>query len=1404
MVIERCRKLLIFDIGRALLNFHFQYLKMTEAYIEKLVAQVKVLRPEQKIVLQIMALSVRPLTSEGVLNIVRKIQGSEFSDFSQISKLAKKEIATIQKEFEKLEWANLKSTWEGHYLRMWTLPTLWEKLFSSPRLFEYLMSAVSQSRNYGYGYGWFGEHMKLLLKALRSSDEKVLVQELKYLKRDANFFEELGSLHPNRLLFGSSLDNILTSPLSAALRMELMGEMVLDAIFDWESTKDFERILGLMASQPDLSLFSQKMLVDVALFRGDIHRAQHLIKEIPSVSEGEGSQWKGVLATLQGEDEEALQHFEEAAKKLKKRGVLSESTLLFHSVCLLLLGKNDLVVQNSHKKSRYQAINQLLASTALFRQNKKTDSIYQWNLGHAAGSKHLMGVFFTFVVGYWNGLFEKGLGDDDRESLLRLLQYALEGDYPFIAINLRVILDETTPHWPRKDYPVLLGEAHLEPFVNRLHIEDAWERTLKGLLLITDPGSQSSAVDTNQRVSWMVDLRTNSIEAKEQKVLKNGSWSKGRKIAVKRLFDPSSEVIFSKKDLQVAKALKIDRPHMYGYESYVWDFGEAIWALADHPHVYSAVQEDLQIKIEKGEPKVILEESKQSYVLKMDPPVTKPGIFWIKETETRYVVYNIDAAQGEVASMIAGGIKFPKKAEAQLKTVLANLSNVMPVQSDAEFAVDLPEVEADSTPVMQLLQLGEEFAADLYVKPFGSEPPYLKLGEGKDLLIGEVEGKRVQTRRDMAAEKRGKKHVMDQCPVLARVPSANMEWRMGDPEEMLELMLELDPLVREKKVIVEWPKGQVLKLAGTRHDFGDLSMRVARKADWFEVSGEMKVDEDTVLELSHLLTLLHNHQGKNFLQLDDGRFLALTQKLRAQLDQLQGVMNQGRKGDGIHHLNASVLEEMEEMGLSLQKDKAWREQVKKLAESRKFQPVLPQDLQADLRPYQLEGFQWLSRLAHWGVGACLADDMGLGKTVQALALLLSRAKLGPAMVVAPASVTRNWLREAQKFAPNLNPILLHEGNRADTIASLGPYDLLITSYALVHIEQEGLSSLEFSTLILDEAQAIKNRQTKRSQAVKTIKASFKMVTTGTPVENHLGELWNLFDFLNPGFLGSWERFNNTYAQPIEKFENVLKKHQLRNVLKPFILRRRKSEVLRELPDKTEIVLHLELSKEELAFYEAIRREALSRLQGKVGNPGEQRLRILAEITRLRQAACNPSLLRPELGLESSKLNLFGEVVRELRENGHKALVFSQFVKHLALVREWVDKEGIPYQYLDGSTPLKQREERVNAFQQGNGDLFLISLKAGGVGLNLTAADYVIHLDPWWNPAVEDQASDRAHRIGQQKPVTVYRLVAEQTIEEKILSLHDTKRQLAESLLEGTESGGKLSSDELLDLIRESV
>jgi SNF2 family DNA or RNA helicase len=510
--------------------------------------------------------------------------------------------------------------------------------------------------------------------------------------------------------------------------------------------------------------------------------------------------------------------------------------------------------------------------------------------------------------------------------------------------------------------------------------------------------------------------------------------------------------------------------------------------------------------------------------------------------------------------------------------------------------------------------------------------------------------------------------------------------------------------------------------------------------------------------------------------------------------------------------------------MEVKSGKAWQQQMKKLAQSYKLEPKVPETLQAQLRDYQLAGYDWASRLSHWGAGACLADDMGLGKTLQALAIIVDRASKGPTLVLAPTSVSFNWQDEAAKFSPTLKVKLygMHNQEQRDQILeNAEAFDLIICSYGLLQTQGEKLAKVHWQTLIADEAQALKNPQTKRSKIANTLTADFKMITTGTPIENNLTELWSLFRFINPGLFGSLQQFTKRFVQPIENAnaskESANKKSEqdneknksnindaneaLRKIIAPFMLRRLKTNVLTELPSRTEINIRVELSEEESALYEAIRQKAIENLMATDEKAGQKRIKVLAEIMRLRRACCHPKLVFAESDIADSKLKVFDSLVTELKQGGHKALVFSQFVGHLAILKQHLTDRGISFQYLDGSTSLAKRKKAVTDFQAGVGDVFLISLKAGGSGLNLTAADYVIHMDPWWNPAVEDQASDRAHRMGQTRPVTIYRLITQHTIEDKIVALHQQKRDLASSLLEGTDTAKAISLDDMMNLLK---
>ena len=442
----------------------------------------------------------------------------------------------------------------------------------------------------------------------------------------------------------------------------------------------------------------------------------------------------------------------------------------------------------------------------------------------------------------------------------------------------------------------------------------------------------------------------------------------------------------------------------------------------------------------------------------------------------------------------------------------------------------------------------------------------------------------------------------------------------------------------------------------------------------------------------------------------------------------------------------------------------------------------------------------MSKLTAWGAGVCLADDMGLGKTVQTTALLLEQQEKGASLIVAPASVVPNWCNELRRFAPTLNVTVLNQSeDRSKDIKEAKAGDIIIITYALLNIQQEDLTAREWNVVCLDEAHTIKNANTKMSKAAMRLQAQRRVILTGTPIQNHLAELWNLFQFINPGLLGSAEQFKKKFILPIEGDNDKNRQSQLRKLISPFLLRRTKSEVIDELPEKNEIKLPVELSSDEMAMYEVRRRETEERVRANVGD----KMSTLAEITRLRQMACSCSLVDRKWKLPSSKVLAFIDLAESLDESGNRALVFSQFTSFFEEVKQAMDKAKLSYLYLDGSTPMAMREKLVKDFQTGKCPFFLISLKAGGLGLNLTGANYVIHLDPWWNPAIEQQATDRAYRIGQKQNVTVYHLISQHTIEEKILRLHKTKRNLSDSLLEGSDIAHAMTQEELLELLQDN-
>ncbi|MGJ8676240.1 MAG: DEAD/DEAH box helicase [Akkermansiaceae bacterium] len=581
---------------------------------------------------------------------------------------------------------------------------------------------------------------------------------------------------------------------------------------------------------------------------------------------------------------------------------------------------------------------------------------------------------------------------------------------------------------------------------------------------------------------------------------------------------------------------------------------------------------------------------------------------------------------------------------------------------------------------------------------------------------------------------------------------------------------------------------------------------------WFSLSAGFEIDGEqldlqpilaTLVEYDFLETTANLPQGQEFLIfLPDGRALTLPigrfRRILTHLGELVNYKFDGRKIK-LHKLEVAELSETlaaDDPALVLP-----TEVIQIKAPSLHKTPV-PKTLQATLRDYQREGFEWMQFLAHNDLHGILADDMGLGKTMQTLTHILAEKEKGnrlPNLVIAPTSVVENWQREAAKFAPSLRVTILQGADRHRRFVDLADTDLALSSYALLHRDLELFKQQEFHLLVLDEAQHIKNPSAQVSHAVRQLDTRYRICLSGTPIENHLGELWSLFDFLMPGFLGTADTFRDTFRTPIEKDGNQARADALANKVGSLILRRTKDQVATELPPKTEIPHYIELGSEEKDVYETVRSTMDKHVRQALAIRGQEaQIVFLDALLKLRQICCHSQLLQPEIPRSSAKFDYLKELLTTLKLENRRVLIFSQFTSMLQLIEDYLISEGTTYLKLTGAS--KNRQELVERFQADEAEVFLISLKAGGTGLTLTNADTVIHYDPWWNPAAENQATDRAYRIGQDKPVFVHKLICKGTVEQRIQQMQKKKSGISDSILTASLSQLKLDDDTLVSLL----
>jgi SNF2 family DNA or RNA helicase len=1220
------------------------------------------------------------------------------------------------------------------------------------------------------------------------------------------------------LIFFKHYDAVWFSSLSDQIKFQVLDYLLRDGRMDFIDMsapyKLLEQFFGKVRPSNPIIVHG---LIEERLLRGNFKDAEQWLVGDNSF---DALKLLATLRFLENNNDEAIALFELAVKVLKKEtgkrnvsiegihGFFFNLALLKSRIpknIVLLKQQIQITIKKTSQNEEFYLLNLILLDAVDIYQGKATSEQSQHLL--IANKLAYERLFHTLLL-YWIGEINNiNKHPRNKEFLADLATFSLQAQslgYGWYAAVSSLLLQRL--NYKHEACQKLAQQYLQSPFkdiIDLLPQVSAWQRALEALTQLTV--ESEVPVQAELRLIWSLSLQNNAVllEPKEQRLGKNGRWTKGRPIALKRLHHDIADFDYlTEQDRRICKHIQVEKEaSYYGYSSkeYYALPSSAIVETSGHPFVYWLNQEASTppVDILLAEPQLLVKEQEENLHISILPPIGTQHIIAQKTASHGLIVYVISDAHRQVANILGkNGLTVPAAARQQVIDSISSIASMLTVQSDIGGASNYAEtVEADSRLHIHLQPVGQGIQIEVFVQPFNEGGPLYKPSVGGTTVLAEIDGKQLQTTRDFDLEADYLKQVLNECPEL--YANKDTKWLLDDAESALEALLHLQEL--GDFAVLEWPKGKRIRLS-REAGLSQVQFSVRKEKDWFSVEGTVQIDDQQVLDMQQLMSLLSGSSGR-FLKLDDGQIITLTQELRQRLDDLAGLGDVHKDKVRFHPLAAQVLDEIT-TGMSITASKPWQDQLVRLNEMGDLNPQPPSTLQGELRDYQREGFQWMMRLAHWGAGACLADDMGLGKTVQALALILSRAPKGPSLILAPTSVCINWLEECQRFAPTLNAYQFGLGDRQEMLNNAGPFDLIVCSYGLLQTEGERLAQKTWHTLVADEAQAIKNALTKRSKAAMALQADFKLITTGTPIENHLGELWNLFNFINPGLLGTLQKFNERYAQAIENQKDQGVQHRLRKLLRPFILRRLKNDVLTELPSRTEVTLHIELSPEERALYEALRRNAMQTMLSNTEQAGHKQLKVLAEIMKLRRACCHPRLVMDESTLSSSKLQAFEELVDELLDNRHKALVFSQFVGHLTLIRQLLDKKGIPYHYLDGSTSIPNRKKAVNLFQAGEGDLFLISLKAGGTGLNLTAADYVIHMDPWWNPAVEDQASDRAHRMGQKRPVTIYRLVAKDTIEDKIVELHKHKRDLANSLLEGGEVSGKMSVEDMMALIKD--
>lgn len=1078
----------------------------------------------------------------------------------------------------------------------------------------------------------------------------------------------------------------------------------------------------------------------------------------------------------------SLEKFE---KSLKARNKFCADKNLFYEHLLnyfLILAYKVADTDETRTKVR-QFLNKKLVSENIFFRNAKNIAQY---IGDAVDDKEVRfklewdicqaNAFQKVLVAILRGYF--GMSTSIGAPSYAILRHELS---PFVEISDEFELEG------------LYGGA---PIISRIPKQEKWMVMLKELEASIDKTNKKDTVGTSdkkaERVGYIYDGY--GVEPRLQTRLKNGNWGAGKKMTDQEFYEEQAQCM-DEVDRKIARNARSSRrfrdmephqvfPHLIGTDKVL--YGRRT------PYVHVEILEE--------KPYLTIKETRTGYDISSNvfegmasayAPLVQ-GCRINKISDTKYSVIKLNETQINLLNPFASLIHLPHSAKDVVTRLIPKLAGHIEIHSNLiEGGSSLEQREGNSAVILQISPEKDEYDVKVLVRPLEGGSAEFFPGEGDKIIYDEAGGVRYQVSRDLKAEKKAQKEIEGLMQTYFEGDVENYESYLVFAHEMLEIVEWAAE--RKDRFVLEWPQGKKVNVFA-KPQSGNVSVSITSGERWFEVEGEIKYGDGDSINIGDILELISSGALRgNYVRLNDEDYLALGDSLRKQLKRLESLSESDRSGTHVSVYNVGALAEIVRSSqMNINADGGLEALSQKIHEAQTLEPVVPKGLNAVLRDYQYEGFRWMARLDHWGAGACLADDMGLGKTIQTIAFMLYKASAGPSLVVAPASVLLNWEKEIHRFAPELKvSVLNHCEDRAQAIHISSAGDVVLTTYGILSQEDESLLGKKWNVVCLDEAHTIKNRQTKMSASAMKLQACSRVILTGTPIQNYLGELWNLFQFLNPGLLGKFEIFSRKFIGNSDADLNGLKK-----MVQPFILRRTKAQVLDELPEKTEIIRPVELSDLEMASYEQMRDGVLKSLEGE----SKVSVNALAAITRLRQAACSMSLVDDKWTFPASKITACIELLENILSGGNKVLIFSQFTSFLSMISAQLDQSGLEYHYLDGSTPIKKRDKMVHEFQAGKKQIFIVSLKAGGLGLNLTGANYVIHLDPWWNPAIEQQATDRAHRIGQKQNVTVYHLISQHTIEEKILRLHDRKRNLADTFLEGAGLGRAMTIEDLRELV----